>query len=42
MLADINKWQILEEESASDHNIMKFDNKFGNIDTKINNAHDLR
>ena len=41
MLADINNWQILEVESASDHKI-KFNIKFGNIDTKINFAYDLR
>jgi len=42
MIADINNWQILEEESASDHNIMKFNIKFGNDNTKINNSHGLR
>jgi len=42
MLADINNWQILEVESASVHNIIKFNIKFGNINKKINNAHDLR
>jgi len=42
MLADINNWLILEEESASDLNIIKFNIKFGGIDTKINIAHDLR
>ena len=42
MLADINNWQILEEESVSDHNIIKFYITFGSIGTKINNDHDLR
>jgi len=42
MITDINNWQIVEKESASDHNIIKFNIKFCNDDTKINNAHDLR
>jgi len=42
MLVDINNWQILEDESASDHIITKFNNKICNVGTKINNAHDLR
>ena len=42
MLADINNWHILEEESASDHSIIKFNIKFSNTDTKINIAYDPR
>jgi hypothetical protein len=42
MLADIKNWQISEEESVSDHNIIKFNIKLDRDETKINNSPGLR
>ena len=37
MLADIKDWELSEEESGSDHSILKFNINFANNKTKINN-----
>jgi len=42
MLADIKDWEISEEESGSDHNILKFNINFANDKTRINNFPGLR
>jgi hypothetical protein len=42
MLPDIKNWEISEEESASDHNILKFSINFENDKTNKSNTTGLR
>jgi hypothetical protein len=42
MLADVTNWEISEQESASDHNTIKFSIKLDNYETKINHVPGLR
>jgi hypothetical protein len=42
MLADVTHWEIAEEESVSDHNILKFSINFERDNTNISNTPELR
>ena len=42
MLSDVTHWEIAEEESVSDHNILKFSTNLERDKTNISNSPELR